>query len=85
MPLLMLYVKEEILLWYKSVYDVMGYKCLWIAVKSVINKFGGPKSIIKLFNNNLMHHYMLCIDFAYCADRLIPCGVIIYTVTSTSP
>ena len=28
---------------------------------------------------------MLRADFTYCADRLIPCGVIIYTVTSTSP
>ena len=29
-----------------------------MAVKSVVNKFGGPKSIIKLFGNNLMHNYM---------------------------
>ena len=28
---------------------------------------------------------MLRVDFANRADRLIPCGVIIYTVTSTSP
>ena len=28
---------------------------------------------------------LLCLNFMYCADRLIPCGVIIYTVTSTSP
>ena len=28
---------------------------------------------------------LLHADFAYCADRWIPCGVIIYTVTSTSP
>ena len=29
--------------------------------------------------------YLLHVDFVYRADRLIPCGVIIYTVTSTSP
>ena len=28
---------------------------------------------------------LLRVDFVYRADRLIPCGVIIYTVTSTSP
>ena len=28
---------------------------------------------------------LLCTDFTYRADRLIPCGVIIYAVTSTSP
>ena len=28
---------------------------------------------------------MLCADFVYRADRLIPCGVIIYAVTSTLP
>ena len=32
-------------------------------VKNVINKFGGPKSIIKLSNNNLMHNYMLSIIY----------------------
>ena len=29
-----------------------------MAVKSVVNKFGGPNSIIKLSSNNLMHNYM---------------------------
>ena len=29
-----------------------------MAVKSVVNKFGGPKCIIKLSSNNLMHNYM---------------------------
>ena len=29
-----------------------------MAVKSVVNKFGGLKSIIKLSSNNLMHNYM---------------------------
>ena len=29
-----------------------------MAIKSVVNKFGGPKSIIKLSSNNLMHNYM---------------------------
>ena len=28
---------------------------------------------------------MLSVDFMYRADRLIPCSMIIYTVTSTSP
>ena len=46
MPLLLLFIKEEILLWYESVYNVMGYECLKMAVKSVVNKFGGLKSII---------------------------------------
>ena len=32
-----------------------------MAVKSIFNKFGGPKSIIKLFNNNLMHNYMFSV------------------------
>ena len=27
-------------------------------VNDVVNKFGGPKSIIKLSSNNLMHNYM---------------------------
>ena len=27
-------------------------------VKDVVTKFGGPKSIIKLSNNNLIHNYM---------------------------
>ena len=30
-------------------------------VKDVINKFGGPKSIIKLSSNNLMHNYMFSV------------------------
>ena len=29
-----------------------------MVVKSVVNKFGGPKSIIKLSSSNLMHNYM---------------------------
>ena len=29
--------------------------------------------------------HVLRVDFMYCADRLIPCSAIIYTVTSTSP
>ena len=32
-----------------------------MAVKSVVNKFGGPKSIIKLSSNNLMHNYMFSV------------------------
>ena len=34
-----------------------------MAVKSVVNKFGGPKSIIKLFSNNLMHNYMFSVNY----------------------
>ena len=34
-----------------------------MAVKSVINKFGGSKSIIKLSNNNLMYNYMFSIIY----------------------
>ena len=34
-----------------------------MAVKSVVNKFGGPKSIIKLFSNNLMHNYMFSVIY----------------------
>ena len=34
-----------------------------MAVKSVVNKFGGPKSIIKLFSNNLMHNYMFSVVY----------------------
>ena len=30
-------------------------------------------------------YILLHMDFMYYADRSIPCGVIIYTVTSTSP
>ena len=29
-----------------------------MAVKRFVNKSGGPKSIIKLSSNNLMHNYM---------------------------
>ena len=32
-------------------------------VKDVFNKFGGPKSIIKLSSNNLMHSYMFNIIY----------------------
>ena len=32
-------------------------------VKDVINKLGGPKSIIKLFSNNLMHNYMFSVIY----------------------
>ena len=32
-------------------------------VKDVFNKFGGPKSIIKLSSNNLMHNYMFSIIY----------------------
>ena len=32
-------------------------------VKDVVNKFGGPKSIIKLFSNNLMHNYTLSVIY----------------------
>ena len=34
-----------------------------MAVKSVVNKFGGPKSIIKLSSNNLMYNYMFNIIY----------------------
>ena len=34
-----------------------------MAVKSVINKFGGPKSIIELSSNNLMHNYMFSVIY----------------------
>ena len=34
-----------------------------MAVKSVVNKFGGPKSIIKLSSNDLMHNYMFSIIY----------------------
>ena len=34
-----------------------------MAIKSVVNKFGGPKSIIKLFINNLMHNYMFSVIY----------------------
>ena len=34
-----------------------------MAVKSVVNKFGGLKSIIKLSSNNLMHNYMLSVIY----------------------
>ena len=32
-------------------------------VKDAVNKFGGPKSIIKLSNNNLMHNYMFSVIY----------------------
>ena len=32
-------------------------------VKDVVNKFGGPKSIIKLFSNNIMHSYMFSVIY----------------------
>ena len=32
-------------------------------VKDVINKLGGPKSIIKLSSNNLMHNYMFSVIY----------------------
>ena len=34
-----------------------------MAIKSVVNKFGGPKSIIKLSSNNLMHNYMFSVIY----------------------
>ena len=34
-----------------------------MAVESVVNKFDGPKSIIKLFSNNLMHNYMFSVIY----------------------
>ena len=34
-----------------------------MAVKSVVNKFGGLKSIIELSSNNLMHNYMFSIIY----------------------
>ena len=34
-----------------------------MAVKSVVNKFGGPNSIIKLSSNNLMHNYMFSVIY----------------------
>ena len=34
-----------------------------MAVKSVFNKYGGLKSIIKLSNNNLMHNYMFSVIY----------------------
>ena len=34
-----------------------------MAVKSVFNKFGGSKSIIKLSSNNLMHNYMFSVIY----------------------
>ena len=34
-----------------------------MAVKSVINKFGGLKSIIKLSSNNLMHNYRFSVIY----------------------
>ena len=34
-----------------------------MAVKSVVNKFGGPKSTIKLSSNNLMHNYMFSVIY----------------------
>ena len=32
-----------------------------MAIKSVVNKFGGSKSTIKLSSNNLMHNYMFSV------------------------
>ena len=34
-----------------------------MAVKSVVNKFGGLKNIIKLSSNNLMHNYMFSVIY----------------------
>ena len=34
-----------------------------MAVKSFVNKFGGPKSIIKLSSNNLMNNYMFSVIY----------------------
>ena len=34
-----------------------------MAVKSVVNKFGGLKSSIKLSSNNLMHNYMFSVIY----------------------
>ena len=34
-----------------------------MAVKSVVNKFGGLKSIIELSSNNLMHGYMFSVIY----------------------
>ena len=34
-----------------------------MAVNSVVNKFGGSKSIIKLSSNNLMHNYMFSVIY----------------------
>ena len=32
-------------------------------IKDVVNKFGVPKSIIKLFSNNLMHNYTFSVIY----------------------
>ena len=32
-------------------------------VKDAVNKFGGPKSIIKLSSNNLIHNYMFSVIY----------------------
>ena len=32
-------------------------------MKSVVNKFGGLKSIIKLSSNNLMHNYIFSVIY----------------------
>ena len=34
-----------------------------MAVNSVVDKFGGLKSIIKLSNNNLVHDYMFSVIY----------------------
>ena len=34
-----------------------------MAVKNVVSKFGGPKSIIKLSSNNLMHNYIFSVVY----------------------
>ena len=34
-----------------------------MAVKSIVNKFSGLNSIIKLFSNNLMHNYMFSVIY----------------------
>ena len=52
------------------------------------NSHKGTKVAADKENENLSmkkKKVMLRVDFVYRADRLIPCGMIIYTVTSTSP
>ena len=44
-----------------------------------------PSNLPSNDRHHLQRGSLLCTDFAYRADRLIPCSAIIYMVTSTSP
>ena len=66
----------------KSHYSLTEERSLWFTICIILLWY--KQHFLNCYNNPFVQ-VMLRTDFTYRADRLIPCGVIIYTVTSTSP